>query len=138
MKKNLLLFMVAGLMVTASAHAQIPLLKGTWTFESATVVQNNSGGTTNVNVNTVKSDTQFALFDKLVFNNAQLTLILGDIILEGQAAITSGLIQSDAFPSPLIFTWKIEDGKLYLEREFTHYSPENPNTDYKVSSIYTK
>jgi hypothetical protein len=107
-------------------------------LESATVVQNNNGSTTNLDVNAVKSNAQFTLFDNLTFNNGQVTFVLGDFIATDESAtISNTVIQSVALAAPITFTWKIEDGKLYLEREFSSSSQGN-TVNYKVSSIYIK
>jgi hypothetical protein len=139
MKKNfLLLLLAAGLLLTAFANAQNPQLDGKWTLESVSIVRDNNGSTTNLNVTEAKENIGFGLFDELVFSGEQLTLVSGEISSEGPVTITQELIQINTTPAPLLFTWKVEDGKLYLEHEQVDPSPDKANIGYKISSVYIK
>jgi len=123
-------------MLTAFAYAQSSQLKGKWVLESATVVQNNNGSTTNLDVNAVKADINFSLYDELVFADQQLTLVFQEMSFEGPVTVTQNMILTNAAPAPLAFSWKIEEGKLYLAHEYDDLSPEKANISYKVSSVY--
>jgi hypothetical protein len=135
----LLLFMaVSGLYVTVFAHAQSAQPEGVWTLESASVVQSDGGVA--VDVKTVKADLGFGLFDELIFAGEQLMLVLGEFRIEGPVTVASNMFQADAAPMPLIFSWRMEGSKLYLEREHDVLSPEpeKATVSYKISSVYTK
>jgi hypothetical protein len=125
---------MAGIMLTAFAYAQSSQLKGKWVLESATVVQNNNGSTTNLDVNAVKANILFGLYDELVFADQQLTLVFQGKVAEGPVTVTSNMILTNAAPAPLSFSWKIEEGALYLVREYG--DPSQTNISYKVSSVY--
>jgi hypothetical protein len=137
-KITLLLLCAAGLLSTASARSQNPQLNGKWTLESVSVVQANDGSTTNLTVAEAKENIAFGLYDELVFSGEQLTLVSGETSAEGPVTITPDLIQTDAAPMPLFFTWKVEDGKLHLEHEHADPSPDKANTGYKILSVYIK
>jgi hypothetical protein len=139
MKKYLtLLFVAAGLLLTVFAYSQSSQLSGEWTLESVTVVQNDNGSTTNLDVNAAKERMAYGLYDKLIFSGEQLTLFSGETSSGGQVTITPNLIQSDATPVPLLFVWKMEQDKLHLEYEQDAFLPDRTNVSYKVSSVYIK
>jgi hypothetical protein len=133
MKKIILLLLMAVtcLFVPTFAHAQSVQPEGAWMLESASVVQSDDGVA--VDVETVKADLGFGLFDELIFSGEQLTLVLGEIRLEGPVTVASNMFQANSAHMPLIFSWRIEERKLYLEREH-----EKGTVSYKILSVYTK
>jgi hypothetical protein len=136
-KKFTLLLFAAGALLTVSAWSQNPQLSGKWKLESASVVQDN-GSTTNLNVDAAKENITFSVFDELIFAGEQLTFVSGEVILEGPVTIASDLIQTTSTPMPLLFEWKIAQGKLHLEHEQSGLSPDKTNISYKISSVYIK
>jgi hypothetical protein len=138
MKKIILLLLMAvsGLYVTVFAHAQSAQPEGVWTLESASVVQSDGGVA--VDVKTVKDDLGFGLFDELIFTGEQLTLVLGEFRIEGPVTVASNMIEINFTAAPLIFSWKTEQNRLYLEREYDALSSERITVSYKISSVYTK
>jgi hypothetical protein len=73
MKKNFLLFMAAGLLLTAAAHAQIPLLNGTWTLERAIINRQINGLSEQVHALTLVEINAKQIPTVFVFGNSQVT-----------------------------------------------------------------
>jgi hypothetical protein len=138
MKKKFALLFATILLLTVSVYAQNPQLNGKWILESASVIQDDNGNETKLNLDEAKKIISFRFYDELIFSEEQLILVFDETSFDGQATITSNLIQIDAAPASLFFTWKVKRGRLYLEHKHTERSLNKANVNYKISSVYIK
>ena len=119
------------LLCSCSAFAQSSL-DGTWKLDSVLIIKNSDSSV--VEVSQVKRDIYFGLFDEMLFQGDDLTVIVDGNEMKGSVEITNSKISFTFTPIPIEGEYQIKEGKLLLERCIFH---QNSNM-YQISTKYKR
>ena len=136
MKLKLLFFFM--LLGSFSVFAQESLLDGVWKLNSVSILKNSDNSI--VEPEQVKQISYFGLFDALIFQGNDISVVLGnDYPIKGSVQISTDKISFTFMPAPIEATYQIIDDELFLERRISYPGERHPdNTIYVISTKYKK
>lgn len=141
LKTQMLLFLTTffgWFILTDSQAQQLSSLKGSWVLDSVSVIQKENGKVLSSDLDEVKKDINLGIFDELIFENENLIASSSDITFSGSVSVVDDQIEYNGAAAPLNYSWKIEEGKLYLIRKYINMSPDKQDVHYNVSLVYIK
>ena len=111
------------------------LLEGKWVLESASIQKISANDTLRVDVDEMKLNPFFALYDTLIFNADTLIIPFPDTYSQGEYRQTDGKLEIMFMAAPAVLDNMIEDKKLYLTQRVTIGCED---CTYSVQTIYIK
>jgi len=134
-KNNFVLLLVfcASMFYTAQASE----LQGRWEITQASVLKISGSDTLTVNVDSVKNNPFFALYDTLIFEGNRLSLPVSGHLAQGEYSLTGNEIAFNFTAVAYVLKYRIADEKLYLTQRTT-ISYLCSDCIYLVETVYKR
>ena len=117
--------------------AQKNLLEGSWKLDSVSVVKSSDNSA--VEISQVKQNPYFGLFDGLIFQGEELTVIENGNSTKGTVQLFNEKISFHFMPAPIEVEYRIKDEQLFLEQRVSYPGKGHPNNEiYIVYAKYIK
>jgi hypothetical protein len=136
MKIMILAYLLSAGMIT-SAFSQKSPLEGSWKMDSVSIVRSSDKAA--IEMQKVKQNPYFVIFEKMTFQENMLTLVDNGYDVEGHVDITSNKIAFNFIPVNIEAQYLIKDEQLFIERHISYRGDEQvKNDNYIILIKYTK